>query len=333
MQALKRRWPLAVGAFAVTALAAWAGAARWQGDTGGRSTPASAPSPAAPRAGRGLPEVSTLHEQTTNAYHARLFADEDSVVLVTERGFTVFQPGMPPVERTLSLGSVAARQGDALVFWRSGWLRSVALAGGDEHELVALPAAPRYLLASEGQLAWIEADRERGTSLKTLSAGEVRVVHTTRDEILAPVLRGAVAYWVSARRDGSWTLERLGVDGQPLVSSAPRRSRPPAMLAAGPDGIYFYEGRERGVRRMAFDLQRETPVLPGVICSPLAVSTRVVCAQVGGLFEISTAGARALASERSGPITATAATPDRAYWVAESGGQGLVVRSAVLPGL
>jgi hypothetical protein len=75
--------------------------------------------------------------------------------------------------------------------------------------------------------------------------------------------------------------------------------------------------------------------LTQVVCSPLVVSSRVVCAQVGGLFEIAPAvrAPRPLAAERAGPITATAATDARAYWVAESGGERLIVRSVALPEL
>ena len=106
------------------------------------------------------------------------------------------------------------------------------------------------------------------------------------------------------------------------------------MLALGQDGVYFYDGPQRGVRRVSFDLQRETPVLTHLICSPLVVSVQVVCAHVGGLFEIppSARVPRPLASEHAGPITSLAATSDRAYWVAESGDEGLVVRSIALPG-
>jgi hypothetical protein len=87
------------------------------------------------------------------------------------------------------------------------------------------------------------------------------------------------------------------------------------MLAAGPDGVYFYDGPKQGVRKLSFDLEREDAVSTHVVCSPLAVSTRVVCAQVGGLFELPTSGGtpRFLAAERAGPITATATTDHRAY--------------------
>jgi hypothetical protein len=330
----RQRWFLVSCALAVAALLAWV--SKGPGSTLSEASPARTqePPPAARTATRPLPEVNTLYEQASSAYHARLFADRESVVLVTPTGFTTFLAGKPPAEHAVPLGPVAARQGDALVFWRSGRLRAISLSGEGERDLAALPAPPQYLLASEGQLAWIQATRETGASLQTLSGGEVRVVHESKDSISAAVSSGSVVYWVAGRRDGSWHIGRVGLDGQ-HTSTGAHRGRPPAMLALGQDGVYFYDGHDRGVRRLTFDLKHETAVRAQVICSPLAVSSRVVCAQVGGLFDIPPGGRspRFLASERAGPVTATAATDDRLFWVAESGDERLVVRTALLPEL
>jgi hypothetical protein len=135
-------------------------------------------------------------------------------------------------------------------------------------------------------------------------------------------------------RDGSWKIGRVDLEGQRRTTQT-HHGRPPAMLALGPDGVYFYDGPERGVRKLTFDLEREAAVAAKVICSPLVVSSRVICAHVGGLFDIpgSNMAPRFLASERAGPITVTAATADRAYWVAENGNGRLIVRSVALAGL
>lgn len=278
---------------------------------------------------RALPEVRTLFEQATSAYHAHLFADDDAVVLVTQSGFVTFRPGEAPDEHAVSLGPVAARQGGSLVFWRSGRLREISLSGEGERSLAALPRPPLYLLASEGHLAWIEADQKTGYALQTLSGGDVREVYHSADGIDAAVMRGDVVYWVLQGRDG-WKIGRVGLDGRHQATHA-HPGRPPAMLALGSDGVYFYAGPQRGVRRLSFDLDREEAVAADVICSPLAVSSRVVCAQVGGLFELPAPGTspRFLASEQAGPITTTAATQDRAVWVAEHG-EGLVLRAVPL---
>jgi hypothetical protein len=330
----KRRWFLVASGLGVAALLAWVGRDRGSPPSESSPTTTETSRPPARKAARPLPEVSTLHEEGTSAYHARLFADEDRLVLVTRAGFTTFLAGTSPAQHAVSLGPVAARQGDALVFWRSGRLRAISLSGEGERELAALPAAPQYLLASEDRLAWIQTTRTRGTSLETLSGGDARVVYQSEDSIAAAVLRASVVYWVATRGDGSWNIGRVDLDGQ-HTSTGAHQGRPPAMLALGHDGVYFYAGRDRGVRKLSFDLKQETAVLAKVICSPLAASSRVVCAHVGGLFDIPSAGVapRFLAAERAGPVTAMAATNDRVFWVAESGDQRLVVRTAVLPEL
>jgi len=281
---------------------------------------------------RVLPAVSTLLEQATSAYHARLFADQEGVVLVTQHGFAVFRSGEAPEEHPLPLGPVAVRQNGSVVFWRAGWLRQVSLGTGQDRPLVALERAPQYLLASERRLAWIDGDEKTRASLQTMSGDGVRVVAQSEDRVGAAVLRDAVMYWVLQSRDGSWKIGSIGLDGQHRMLTAAHQGRPPAMLALGPDGVYFYDGPERGLRRLSFELDREDAVATGVICSPLVVSNRAICAQVGGLFDVPPGGTqpRFLASERAGPVTALAATDEHVWWVAESGDEHLVVRTAVL---
>jgi hypothetical protein len=277
--------------------------------------------------------VSTIGRQAASAYQARLFADEQGAVLVTQTGFTLFRNGEAPEQHAIPLGTIAARQGASVIFWRSGMLRQLSLDGEHEQDLTALTRSPRYLLASESRLAWIDGDQQTGASLQTLSGGKVRVVHAAEGRVCAAVLRDAVVYWILQAQDGSWTIGSVDLDSQRRAQTAPHRSRPPAMLALGPDGVYFYDGPERGVRRLRFDLDREDAVLSDVVCSPLAVSEHAFCAQVGGLFDIPSSGnaPRFLATERDGPITALAATDDRVFWIAERGADQLVVRSLALP--
>jgi hypothetical protein len=261
-----------------------------------------------------------------------LFAEEDRLVLVTETSFTTFRTGRAAEEHGIALGPLVTLQGDALVFWRSGSLRQVALDGGPDKNLVAVPSPPQYLLASKERLAWIRTDEKRRTLLETLSGGRVRLVQALEGGVSSPALNGTDVYLVAESPDASWTIGRIALDRQLRTWSGAHQGRPPAMLAVGHDGVYFYAGRERGVRRLTFDLERETSVSSGVVCSPLAVSDRVVCAQVGGVFELSPdAQPRFLAAERAGPVTALAATSSRAFWVAENGAERAIVRSVALP--
>jgi len=279
--------------------------------------------------------VGTLLEQRTSAYHARLFADPEGVVLVTQTGFTLLRSGEAAEEHTIPLGPVTVRQGSSLVFWRAGWLRAISLSGKDERRLVALTRAPQYLLASEQHLAWIDVERDTGSSVHTLADGAARAVHEVEQRVCAAVLRAGVLYWILQSQDTSWKIGSIGLDGQHQTLTEAYQGRPPAMLALGHDGVYFYAGPERGVRRLSFELDREDAVAPRVICSPLVVTDRAVCAQVGGLFDVPPGGTapRFLAVERDGPITAVAATDERLFWVAESGTDQLVVRTTPLPAL
>jgi hypothetical protein len=330
----KRSALLASGALISAGVLTWGAAAILSTPPPSRPPPASQRGPAAAKnIEEAPPRSNTLHEQASSAYHARLFVDEQAVVLITDRGFTTLRTGSAPEEHVVALGPVAVRQGEGIVFWRSGKLRSVSLSGAEERELVELPQVPQHLLASGGRLAWIQTSRQTGASLYALADGKARLVHVSQGGVSAALIHDATVYWVSEARDGSWRIERVDLDGGPPRSTPEHRGRPPSMLAVGRDGVYFYDGPQRGVRRSTFDLLQETAMATQVICSPIAVSSRVVCAHVGGLFELSpsTRAPRPLAAERSGPITAMVATDERAYWVAESGDDRLIVKSIAFP--
>jgi hypothetical protein len=320
------------GALGAAALLAWAGSQASRTPLEQASPPERTAAGPAPRS-RGLPQVRTLLEQGSSAYHARLLADERAVVLVTQTGFTTVSAEGPAQEHAIALGPVVARHGETLAFWRAGSLREVSIFGGPERVRVALPRPPRYLFTSEQRLAWIQTDAQTGTSLQTLVAGHVRSLYESLGDVAAPILHGAHLYWVAASHDrASWKIGRFDLEGRGLTWSALQHARPPAMLAVGHDGVYFYSGPRRGVRRLSFDLQRESSVAEGVVCSPLALSDRVLCAQVGGLFQVPLSGAAPafLASERAGPITALALTGAGAFWVAENGAERLLLRTVTL---
>jgi len=107
------------------------------------------------------------------------------------------------------------------------------------------------------------------------------------------------------------------------------------MLVAGPDGIYFYDGPDRGVLRVSFDLTQMHPVLENAICSPLTVSSRLVCAHLGGVFDVPHPGSkpRLIALETGGPIASIQATEKTVYWIVDSGKNQLTAKSAPLPAL
>ena len=178
-----------MGGLLLTALMLWAGR-RPQATSASPSSPSRNESQAVAREKeRFPPPVSTILEQETSAYHARLFADEEGVVLVTQTGFTLLRSGEAAEEHTIPLGPVAVRQGSSIVFWRAGWLRQVSLSGRNERRLAALTRAPQYVLASEHHLAWIDFERDTGSSLHTISEGSARVIDESEERVCAAVLR------------------------------------------------------------------------------------------------------------------------------------------------
>jgi hypothetical protein len=319
----------------LTAVMAYAGA-RQSPQTARPSSSADEPPRAArARPGRALSEVTTVYEADSSAYHARLVPYEEGVIFVSPESLTLLRTGKAPEEHPVSLGSVAARQGDSMVFWRDGKLRQVSLSGEDERELVTVKQPPQFLLASENRLAWIAVDRTNGSSLRILSDRGAQTVHQTEEVVCAAIMRDATVYLVLQSREGSWRIGGVPLGGGKPTFTPARTGRPPAMLALGPAGIYFYAGPQQGVRTLTFDLEHDAPVMPNVICSPLAVSSSdsVVCAHVGGIFDVpaSRSRPRFLALERAGPVTAVVASGGRAFWIAESGDAQLVVRSLELP--
>jgi hypothetical protein len=144
-----------------------------------------------------------------------------------------------------------------------------------------------------------------------------------------------VVYVVLQRGEGSWRIGGVPLAGGPPVFTEALTGRPPAMLAVGSRGIYFYAGPQRGVRRLTFDLARESEAGSGVICSPLAVSRSeaVVCANVGGLLELpaSRGAPRPLALEPGGPVTAVVTSERMVFWIAERAENQLAVRALALP--
>lgn len=281
-----------------------------------------------------LPAVTTLYSADTDAYGVHLFPHADGVVLATEDQLTLLQPGEPPQTRRVQLGPVAARQGDDLVFWRSGKLRkvSLSLASEKERDLVPLGRMPLFLLASDARVAWVDRDEQGSYSVQTLATLGKASVYRTQERIIACTLVDDTVFAISSTSPGHWKVAAVPLDGRAPTFTTERSSRPPSMLAVGKDGLYLYAGPLQGVLRLSFDLEREDSVMPGEICSPIAVSDRVLCARVGGLVELlpSVTTPRPLASEPTGPIANLVADDNHAYWITDTGTRGLALRSLAL---
>jgi hypothetical protein len=88
------------------------------------------------------------------------------------------------------------------------------------------------------------------------------------------------------------------------------------------------------VRRLGADFQSDVRLASGLVCSPLAVGARLVCARVEGLFEAPLEGPGqpvALTDKPYGLVAALAVDAGRVVWLADTGKEHLTLRELDLP--
>lgn len=292
-----------------------------------------------PQANRKAPEyevreAKTLFHDATSAYSARVFSGSKETLVITPTNFFRIGPDEKIAKYQANIGHLSTRLEDSIVFWRDASLHSLSLDSLKERELIRLARQPQALLTDGPRLAWLMEDESGVYSLQTLSAGSAHFLYASKNHLSVPALHDETVYFVE-RTDKGWKLGRVPLDGSEVSFGSEHSTRTPSMLAAGHDGVYFYDGIKGGVRKATFDLRFEEPVQEEAICSPLAVSNRVVCAQVGGLIDIPQAGAdpRIVAGEPGGPIADLSVNDTSAVWIADSGENRMTVRTVPLPAL
>lgn len=97
-------------------------------------------------------------------------------------------------------------------------------------------------------------------------------------------------------------------------------------------GIFYYDLPTRSIRHLPPDLSTEETIAGNVVCSPLAVSSRILCARVEGIFEIPREGGppKVLTTEPLGLVTAIAASNDIVVWINDTGREKLTLRTLPL---
>ena len=93
------------------------------------------------------------------------------------------------------------------------------------------------------------------------------------------------------------------------------------------EAVYYYDGNGRELRRLSADLRRDETLASPLVCSPLAVSDRVYCGQVGGIVTWSETDRRTrlLSETGRGPITALAVHGSDVAWLSEAGPERMLV--------
>lgn len=280
-------------------------------------------------------EASTFLEWPESAYHAKLTIEDGAALLVTPTAAIRVSNGKPAEKMALPFGHTTAIFDDSIVYWHDGAIRAVTKAGEEPRTLAALEQEPVALFGSMARFGWLARSSHGAHSLHTLQGRSPRELYQTAHAVVAATMREDWVFFVERLEQASWRAAGLSTIGHARAFSKTHGGRAPSMLATGKDGIYFYDGPTRSVRRLSPDLAQETVLAEGVICSPLAVSDRVVCGHVEGVFEIPHAGAtpRILSVEKGGPIAAIAADETHAAWLVDSGSGQLRLRWLELPKL
>lgn len=275
--------------------------------------------------------ASTLLEWQESAYGNQLFVERTSSLILTPTGVIHVHAGQRARKTTVPLGVGPTLRGEWIMFFHDGYIQKVSKLGGKLQRVAPLSAAPLFFLSTPKHLAWLE--RTGPTySLAVLSERNREEVYQTARRIAAATLHRDRILFVVESASGEFRLGSLKVAGGNPTFSRSYQGRTPSMLAAAEDRVYFYDGPARAVRQLSLDLGQETLFAEDVVCSPIAVADRVVCAQVGKLLEIRERGAptRLLSTETTGPITRLAAGFGRAVWLTDSGEGRLSVRSIPL---
>jgi len=266
-----------------------------------------------------------------SAYRARLDFDGDALVVATSRGVHVVTPGSPVATFAHEFGDVFGLSGSRVVYFREGELWE-SRRGAPATPLGAVAREPSALILNQERLVWLERDVHGPSRIQTFQGGKVRQIAQVEGRIDTLELFESWVFFFEQGPSGTWRLGGAPLDGGASKFTAFRSGRVPSTLEAAAGELFFYDGPTRSVRRISPDLEREAVVHTGVICSPLAVGDRVVCAQVGGLVELPLAGGapEKLAAQTSF-VAALVTAGGRVAWITDSGRERLEVKVLELP--
>jgi hypothetical protein len=275
-------------------------------------------------------EPLTLLELPASAYAATLAADGEAVYVLTSTAAHRVVPGQEPQRWEFELGHCPVLTGDHVVYWSEGAIRRVPKRGGESVVVASVPHAPQRLAAGRDRFAWLDHAESGSFTIQTLAGEKPRVVIAAQGAVAALAVHEERAYFVE-ETSGGFRLGAVSLGGGAPRYSPEHLSRTPAMLAVA-EGVFYYDGPSSTVRRTTDDLQREHVVGRDVICSPIAVSNSIYCAQPGGIIELALDGGspRVLVPSARGSITAFASLPAALVWLADGGENRLVLRSLPL---
>lgn len=296
-------------------------------------TASSAPAAAVPPVTVAVDRPVELLQLEESAFGPTLAFDGADVILLTSSAIHRAAPGHPPERIPADLGLHRALAENAVIHWSKASLWTTPLRGGKSKKLVEAPFEPHGIVASKGRVAWFDRDAGGVFTVRTESGKRARSLYVSSGTLVALTLIDGWAFFVERTVGDAWRLGGVSLDGGAPQLGVERRGRAPSMLASHGD-LFFYDGPGRSVRRMRPDFTVERTVLDKLVCSPLAVTeARVLCAQVGGVFEIPLESPRLLpiSTLALGHVAALAANETHVAWVNDSGENRLTLRVVELP--
>ncbi|MBN2716080.1 MAG: hypothetical protein JXX14_09515 [Deltaproteobacteria bacterium] len=319
--------------------------------------PASAPVPPKPRlTAAPVPDTDKLREQDTEvkpalpnpttlitlneqSYGNFLAVEDTTVYLVTPTAYWRFSPSEKPVHTQVDMPLNPVLVETDLIFWAKGALHAMPKISGAPRKLADVPRQPRVLVADGKRFAWLENSEGGSILFYVLKNGKPQRLYRTVNEVTTPHMLNQRIYFVESvyvtkdsMRVRRWRLCSIDADAKDSTATYGPwvEERNPAMLA-GNDDLFFFDMPTRTVQRFKPDLSQGSIVARDIVCSPLAVSDRVLCSRMEGLFELPKNGGEpnVLADPTTGLITTLAASDKLVAWLNDTGASSLTLR--ILP--
>jgi hypothetical protein len=285
------------------------------------SDPAASVRSRAPEPGMGNATTPTqLMADATSAYVAGLVADADAVYLFTDRAAHRFAPGARPQQIPLENGTTAAATRTDLIYWSKGAVWQVPKAGGKARRMASLAHQPQSFLAAGDDFAWLDMPVPDQFQIQTLVDHNVRTLLYYPGRIETAAMDAGRVYFVKRESASTWRIGSVFVHGGEALYATPHTGPTPAKLAVAGD-VFYYELNSGEIRRLSADLAHEEVLTKELVCSPIAVSSGVFCANVEGLFQL--AGHPGASVKRIFPesrrIAAVAASSTSLAWLSDAG--------------
>ena len=279
--------------------------------------------------------LGTLKE---SAYGKTLAVDGTTVYLLTPTAMWRFSPEQKPTETKLDLKYSPAFTNTELIFWTAGRMQSIPKTGGAVKSLGPVKHRPRKIVAADDHFGWLDLSDGGSFTLQTLKNGKPNVLYRTTNKVTSPMMLGDRIYFVERATGGNtptkeiqWRIGGVSVNpGVPHIFGRWEVGRTPSMLG-GKTEIYYFDMPGRSVRRLSADLAQNAAIANKVVCTPFAVSDRVICSRVEGLYELPKGGGepKILADKPMGLTVNIAASDKMVAWLSDTGENELTLR--VLP--